>query len=112
MHHMEKYLEKCSKEITKIARKDYDIISDILKQAKLEELEQLSVCMKQVELFWKILATQWRYSGKLDLKSRVLESALINGKSNFIDLRKENAVTAYLLSNSNRKDLRGEKYIA
>jgi hypothetical protein len=94
---MDKYLEKCTKEVTKIARKDYDIINDILKAAKLEELEQLPTCMKQVELFWKILATQWRYSGKLDLKNRILESALINGKSNFVDLRKENSVTTYLL---------------
>lgn len=103
---MDKYLEKCTKEVTKIARKDYDIINDILKTAKLEELEQLPTCMKQVELFWKILATQWRYSGKLDLKNRILESALINGKSNFVDLRKENSVTAYLLSHSNQMDLK------
>lgn len=57
--------------------------------------------MKQIELLWKVLATQWRYSGQLDSKNRLLESALINGRSNFLDLRKENAVTAFLLNSRN-----------
>lgn len=58
--------------------------------------------MKQVELIWKILATQWRYSGKLDPNNKLLEGALINGRSNFIDLRKDGPITNYLLSFSNQ----------
>ena len=62
--------------------------------------------MKQVELLWKVLATFWRYSGKLDLQNnKVLESALVNGHSNFIDMHKETPVTRFLLAGSNIDDL-------
>jgi hypothetical protein len=57
--------------------------------------------MKQIELMWKIIATQWKYSGKLTKKDKIIQTALLLGRSNFVDLKKQNAVTAYLFEHSN-----------
>ena len=63
--------------------------------------------MKQVELLWKVIATFWRYSGDLDFKNnKLLENALINGRSNFLDLKKESSLVKYLLDSSNIEEIR------
>ena len=57
--------------------------------------------MRQIEAHFKIIATRWRYSGKLNLKDRLVESGIAMGKNNFLDLAKENPLTTYILANSN-----------
>jgi hypothetical protein len=49
--------------------------------------------MKQAEAHFKLLATKWKYSGKLNTKDRIVEAALIMGKNNFLDLAKHNILT-------------------
>lgn len=51
------------------------------------------------------MATKWRYSGELDLNDRIVESALITGKNNFLDLNRQNLLTAFLLRHSNINDI-------
>jgi hypothetical protein len=46
------------------------------------------------------MATKWRYSGNLNLTDRIVESALVMGKNNFLDLGRCNVLTAFLLRNS------------
>lgn len=43
-----------------------------------------------------VMATKWRYSGKLNLNDKIFETYLIVGKSNILDLRKDNALTRFL----------------
>lgn len=62
--------------------------------------------MKQAELMWRVLATYWRYSGKLDLKNKTVEGALINGRSNFLDLRKESPIGSFMLEWSNLEEIK------
>lgn len=38
----------------------------------MSELENYPMCMKQVELHFKLMATKWRYSGQLDLNDRIV----------------------------------------
>lgn len=38
----------------------------------MAELEELPMCMKQVEMHFKVMATKWRYSGALDHNDRIL----------------------------------------
>ena len=60
--------------------------------------------MKQIELLWKVLATYWRYSGKLDVRNnKMLENALINGRYNFLDLKKDSPLVTFVLGGSNIK---------
>jgi len=42
------------------------------------------MCMKQIEIIFKLMATKWKYSGEIDHTDRVVESALITGKNNFL----------------------------
>ena len=49
--------------------------------------------MKQAETHFKMMATKWRYSGQLNLSDKIVESALIMGKNNFLDLNKDNVLT-------------------
>lgn len=100
-----RYLNICSKDVLKISRKDFDIIENILSDCKLQEMENFPYCMKQVETHFKLMATKWKYSGKLDHSDRIVESALIMGKNNFLDLNKTNILTGYLLRNSNLAEL-------
>ena len=100
-----KYLKICSNNPVKIGRKDYDILEDVLADCKMPELENYPMCMRQVEAHFKIMATRWRYSGQLNLKDRLVESGLAMGKNNFLDLGKDNPLTAYLLANSNLLEL-------
>lgn len=51
------------------------------------------------------MATFWRYSGKLDLTNKTLESALINGRSNFLDLRKDSPLVKFVLASSNIEEI-------
>jgi hypothetical protein len=102
---IEKYLRICSKDPLKIGRKDFDILEDVLRECKMGELEELPMCMKQVEMHFKLMATKWRYSGALDHNDRILEAALVMGKNNFLDLNRQNPLTAFLLSHSNINDI-------
>lgn len=102
---IEKYLRVCSKDALKIGRKDYDILEDVLQECKMQELEELPMCMKQVEAHFRLMATRWRYSGQLDLNDRIVEAALVMGKNNFLDLNRQNGLTAFLLRHSNIHDL-------
>lgn len=61
--------------------------------------------MKQAETHFKLLATKWKYSGKLNFTDKMLETALLMGKNNFLDLSRTNALTAYLLHHSNLNDI-------
>ena len=63
------------------------------------------MCMKQAEAHFKLLATKWKYSGKLNLADKMLETALLMGKNNFLDLSRTNVLTAYLLQHSNINDI-------
>ncbi len=63
------------------------------------------MCMKQAETHFKLLATKWKYSGKLNFTDKMLETALLMGKNNFLDLSRTNALTAYLLHHSNLNDI-------
>jgi len=65
------------------------------------ELENFGMCMRQIETHFKLMATKWKYSGLLDHGDRIVESALIMGKNNFLDLNKKNILTTFLLKNSN-----------
>jgi hypothetical protein len=56
-------------------------------------------------MHFKLLATKWRYSGELDLRDRIVEAALVMGKNNFLDLNRQNALTAFLLKHSNINDI-------
>ena len=60
--------------------------------------------MKQAETHFKLIATKWKYSGELNLKDRMVETGLMMGKNNFLDLSKPNILTEFLLSNSNVAD--------
>lgn len=61
--------------------------------------------MKQAETHFKLLATKWKYSGVLSSKDKLMESALMMGKNNFLDLTKDNPLTEFLLQNSNLEEL-------
>lgn len=61
--------------------------------------------MKQVETHFRLMATKWKYSGQLNLKDKIMESALLMGKNNFLDLNKENILTKFLLANSNIEEI-------
>lgn len=76
-------------------------MEDILKDCKLSDLENYPLCLKQAEIHFKLMATKWRYSGDLNEKDRIVESALVMGRNNFLDLSKSNILTEYLLSKSN-----------
>lgn len=69
---IERYLKLCTRDPLKIGRKDFDIIATILRECKMEELEGLPMCMKQVETHLKLMATKWRYSGNLNLSDRIV----------------------------------------
>lgn len=69
---IERYLKLCTRDPLKIGRKDFDIIATILRECKMEELEGLPMCMKQVETHLKLMATKWRYSGNLNLFDRIV----------------------------------------
>jgi len=99
---IEKYLNKCSQDPMKIARKDYDIISDILADCKLSELENYPMCYRQIEAHFKIMATRWRFDNIDNKTNRMFEPAIINGKNNFVDLGKAGVLSDYLLKHSNR----------
>lgn len=86
----------------KIARKDYDIISDILADCKLSELENYPMCYRQIEAHFKIMATRWRFDNIDNKTNRMFEPAIINGKNNFVDLGKAGVLSDYLLKHSNR----------
>ncbi len=89
----------------KIARKDYDIISDVLGDSKLLQLENYPMCYRQIEGHFKIMATRWKY-GNIDNKTnKMFETAIINGKNNFVDLGKVGVLSEYLLKNSNKSEL-------
>ena len=47
IYHMEKYLEKCTKEPKKFGRKSHDIVNEIIKTAKLNDIEYLPFGFKQ-----------------------------------------------------------------
>ena len=49
--------------------------------------------MKQAETHFKLMATKWKYSGELNLKDRMVETGLMMGKNNFLDLSKPNILT-------------------
>lgn len=100
-----RYLRCCSNDSVKIARKDYDIVNTIIADAKLQELEGYPNCIKQIETHFKIMATRWKYSGRLNRKDRNLEASLIGGKGNFIDLTKKGILSTYLLTQSNINDI-------
>jgi hypothetical protein len=63
------------------------------------------MCIKQVEIHFKMMATKWRYSGTIDHSDRIMEAALVMGKNNFLDLNRQNTLTAFLLKHSNINDL-------
>ena len=63
------------------------------------------MCMKQVEMHFKMMATKWRYRGNIDGGDRIMEAALVMGKNNFLDLNRQNGLTAFLLKHSNINDL-------
>jgi hypothetical protein len=50
------------------------------------------------------MATKWRYSGLIDIKDKLFDTAIVVGKNNFIDLGKKNILSDYLLKNSNIND--------
>ena len=89
----------------KIARKDFDIISDILTDCKLTELENFPVCYKQIEGHFRIFATRWKYENIHRKKTdKQIESAFSNAKANFVDLAKPGVLANFLMKNSNRDD--------
>jgi hypothetical protein len=51
------------------------------------------------------MATKWKYSGILNMTDKIVESALIMGKNNFLDLNKNNILTNFLLKNSNINEI-------
>jgi hypothetical protein len=56
--------------------------------------------MKQVWCHFRIMATRWRYSGKLDLTNKNVEKAvgMAQGRKYFIDLaRTEHPLVKYLM---------------
>jgi len=61
--------------------------------------------MRQIETHFKLMATKWKYSGMLNMNDRIVESALIMGKNNFLDLNKSNVLTNFLLRNSNISEI-------
>ena len=88
-----------------MGRKYYDIMNEILLNSRLTELEHYPVCLKQVELLWKVMATRWRYSGSLNLKDKQVETALLIGRSNFFEITKQTPLINFLLSHSNYKEV-------
>ena len=88
----------------KIARKDYDIISDILADCKLSELENYLMCYRQIEGHFKIMATRWKYQNIDNKTNRMFEPAIINGKNNFVDMSKAGVLSDYLLKHSNKNE--------
>ena len=56
-------------------------------------------------MHFKMMATKWRYSGTIDHSDRIMEAALVMGKNNFLDLNRQNTLTAFLLKHSNINDL-------
>ena len=97
MEAIDRYLERCIINPQKFPRKLFDIVSDILRDCKLSELEDYQLCVRQIETHFMLNATKWRYSGRLNMKDKNLENCLAAGKNNLIDLRKDNVLTRYLL---------------
>lgn len=66
----------------------------------MEDLNEYTLCMKQLECHWKIQATRFRYSGDPVLKSKFFEKFLhmAQARGHFFDLsKKEHPLVDYLL---------------
>jgi uncharacterized protein YcgL (UPF0745 family) len=64
--------------------------------------------MKQLECHFKIMATRWRYSGKLNLSNKNIEKAINTAQSrgHFLDLNKrDHPLIKYLLKYSTETKL-------
>ena len=75
----------------------------ILGWAELEDLQKNPFCMKQLECHFRIMATRWRYSGRLNLTNKSIEKAVNTAQSrgHFLDLNKrEHPLVKYLLKYS------------
>ena len=88
----------------KIARKDYDIISDVLVDCKLQELQNYPMCYRQIEAHFKIMATRWKYRNIDNKTNKMVQPAILNGKNNFVDFGKSGVLADYLLKYSNKNE--------
>ena len=88
----------------KIARKDYDIISDVLVDCKLQKLQNYPMCYRQIEAHFKIMATRWKYRNIDNKTNKMVQPAILNGKNNFVDFGKSGVLADYLIKYSNKNE--------